>query len=466
MKTLFPLVLMACCIASAHAQLPRLTVSPNDRFLMTEQGQPFLYLGDTAWELFHRLNREEADRYLTTRAAQGFNVIQAVVLAELEGLTDPNPYGHVPLQGLDPAQPNEAYFAHVDYIVDKAESLGLYLGMLPTWGDKFNRRWGVGPEVFTPENARAYGAFLGARYRDKPILWILGGDRIPEEEDDFAIIRAMAEGLAEGDGGSHLMTYHPQGPYSSSDFFHEEAWLDFNMFQSSHGQYNNPNYKTTIRVSAKAPTKPVLDGEPNYEDHPINWQSSNGWFDAFDSRRAGYWSMLSGAMGHTYGNHNIWQMWQLGRQPISLARTPWSQALTYPGAYQAGYMRAFFESRPWWLLQEAQALVKQGPNTGGKDLRVAITSDGSCLIAYTPYGLPFTLSLTPLSGERLQVWWFNPRNMTSVDAGVIDRHPEMTFDPPGDEQRGNDWVLVLDDVQKSYPTPGTGRWDGRKGEGP
>lgn len=458
-RPLLLVVFLSFCVSPAQAQLPRLRVSDNGHFLVTEDGDPFFYLGDTAWELFHRLNREDVDLYLEHRAAQGFSVVQAVVLAEFDGLTQPNAYGDTPLLDNDPVRPNEAYFEHVDYIVHKAGSLGIYIGMLPTWGDKFNKKWGTGPEIFTPENARIYGEYLGQRFRDDPIIWILGGDRIPEDEEDFAIIRAMAEGLQQGDEGSHLMTYHPQGGHSSSEFFHDDAWLDFNMFQSGHGQYDNPNYRTTLRVYQMQPAKPVLDGEPNYEDHPVNWRPANGWFDDFDSRRAGYWSMLSGATGHTYGNHNIWQMLQPGRQPISSARTPWRQALTYPGAYQAGYMRALFESRPWWLLRHDQALLQSGPNTGGKEIIVAQASDGSYLLAYTPYGSGFTLSLTGLAATHLHAWWFNPRDNTYVDVGEIESQSERVFDPPSDERRGNDWVLVLDDTDAHYPAPGSARLD-------
>src|SRR3954452_7231976 len=100
--------------ATAADGPPRLKVSENRRFLVKEDGSPFFYLGDTAWELFHRLDREEAERYLKDRAAKGFTVIQAVVLAELDGLHSPNPYGHTPLEGDDPARPVEDYFKHVD----------------------------------------------------------------------------------------------------------------------------------------------------------------------------------------------------------------------------------------------------------------------------------------------------------------------------------------------------------------
>src|SRR5690606_23362934 len=107
-----------------RAEAPRLLVSEDGRFLVHENGRPFFYLADTAWELFHRLDREEADLYLTNRAEKGFTVIQAVVLAELDGLRVPIPYGDLPLIDDDPARPNPAYFEHVDWIVDRAGELG------------------------------------------------------------------------------------------------------------------------------------------------------------------------------------------------------------------------------------------------------------------------------------------------------------------------------------------------------
>src|SRR5688572_6612345 len=106
-KKLLPLfTMLALASLSAEAAPPHpLKLSENKRYLMTGDGQPFFWLGDTAWELFHRLNREDADRYLQNRAGKGFTVIQAVALAELDGLNDPNPYGHRPLLGHDPTKP-------------------------------------------------------------------------------------------------------------------------------------------------------------------------------------------------------------------------------------------------------------------------------------------------------------------------------------------------------------------------
>ena len=115
-------------------KIGKLRVSANQRYLEYDDGTPFFYLSDTAWELFHRLTREEAQYYLSNRAVKGFTVIQAVALAELGGTDVPNPYGELPLIDRDPSRPNEDYFRHVDQIVQYAEELGLFMGMLPTWG--------------------------------------------------------------------------------------------------------------------------------------------------------------------------------------------------------------------------------------------------------------------------------------------------------------------------------------------
>src|SRR6185437_15298169 len=104
------------------------SISANQRYLLKD-GKPFYWLGDTGWELFHRLTREEANEYLKRRAEQGFTVIQAVVLAELDGLHTPNAYGEKPLINDDPTKPNEAYFKQVDYVVDKAKEYGLNIAM-------------------------------------------------------------------------------------------------------------------------------------------------------------------------------------------------------------------------------------------------------------------------------------------------------------------------------------------------
>jgi hypothetical protein len=131
--------------------MQKLKISSDRRFLVYEDGSPFYWFGDTAWELFHRSTREDAERYLEKRNAQRFSIIQAVVLAEENGIRTPNRYGHLPLIDEDPAKPNEEYFQHIDWILQKAGSMGLWFGILPTWGDKVGHTHGAGPALFTPQ---------------------------------------------------------------------------------------------------------------------------------------------------------------------------------------------------------------------------------------------------------------------------------------------------------------------------
>jgi len=393
--------LVGVCPISAQT----LRVSENGRYLTTKDGKPFFYLGDTAWELFHRLNREEAERYLQDRAQKGFTVIQAVVLAEKNGLTEPNPYGELPLLDKDPTRPNEAYFRHVDFIVDKAQSLGLVIGMLPGWGSHWSSRDGQ-TRIFTPENALRYGQMLGKRYRGKPIIWILGGDRNIIDARERQTIEALAKGLREGDGGEHLITFHPMGPGFSSDYFHHAPWLDFNMFQSSHGAHNHDNGLFAEHDYALEPTKPTLDGEPRYEALVAGFYFDGGnrldRFDDFDCRQAAYWSLLSGACGHTYGHGSVWQMYTTGNRSVSGPQTPWHEALNHPGAFQMGIVKKLFTSRPFEKLVPSKSLLIGAPDFGGNKVKGALASDASFAFIYSPYGEQFSVNLSLLKANRLR----------------------------------------------------------------
>ncbi len=470
MRSWTTILLLAMPLLHAQTEagggLPRLQVSANRRFLVTERGQPFFYLADTAWELLHRLNREDATRYLENRARKGYTVIQAVALAELDGLNDPNPYGHRPLQGNDPLQPEvrpgpeNDYWDHVDFIVNKANSLGLYVGFLPTWGDKWNRRGGAGPEVFNAQNAEAYGEWLGRRYKTAAIIWIVGGDRPVETAAHQAIIRAMARGLRKGDGGTHLITFHPNGGSGSSEPFHSEDWLDFNMRQNGHTAEFTGRYDKTALDYGRSPVKPVIDGEPIYEDHPVSFRATDfGHSIASDVRRPLYWDLFSGACGHTYGHHSVWQMWSPGRNPINNPLMPWSQAIDQPGAGQMQFARRLLESRPFLTRVPDDSVIVTDrvptsvPGAGRYHFSATRDSEGSFAMVYAPVGRPFTVRMDKISGARVVAWWFNPRNGEATRIGSYEDKGQREFIPP-DPGEMLDWVLVLDDASRSFPPPG------------
>jgi len=448
-------------LLSLAAPLPRLKVSDNRRFLVTADGKPFFWLGDTTWELFHRLNREDAERFLKNRAAKGFNLVQAVALAEFDGLTAPNAYGHLPLKNNDPLQPQEDFFQHVDWIVAKANSLGIYVGFLPTWGDKWNMKWGAGPEIFTPQNAGAYGEWLGRRYRDAGIVWILGGDRPVESDAHKEIIRAMARGLRRGDGGAHLITFHPTGGQGSSVPFHNEDWLDFNMRQNGHATEFTGRYDKTREDYDRTPVKPVLDGEPIYEGHPVAFDAKKfGHSVAADVRRPFYWDVFTGAFGHTYGHHSVWSMHHAGRQPVNAPLMPWTEAIDEPGAFQVGIGRRLIESRPFLTrIPDDSVLVPTEYPTlvpGAGTRRFVATRDegGSYAMVYAPVGRTFSVRMDKITGAKVKAWWFNPRDGKATAIGTFENKGERAFTPPTPGEL-LDWVLVLDDAAKKYPAPGS-----------
>jgi len=445
-----------------QSSLPALKVSENHRFLVaaTEE-RPFFWLGDTAWELFHRLDREEATFYLQDRARNGYTVIQAVALAEFEGITTPNAYGALPLQNADPLQPNEDYWKHVDFVVAKANQLGMYVGLLPSWGDKWNKAWGTGPVIFNPENAQRYGEWIGKRYRNAGIVWILGGDRQVETDEHRAVIRAMARGIRRGDGGVHLMTFHPSGGRGSAEVFHAEDWLDFNMRQNGHtGEYTGRYDKTRFDYD-RTPVKPVLDGEPVYEDHPLAFKADQfGHSIAADVRRAMYWDLFSGAFGHTYGHHSIWQFASAKFKPVNNPLLGWKDAIRQPGSVQMQYGRRLMESRPFLdripddSVIVADAIPTKVPGAGRYRFVATRDAAGTYAMVYAPVGRPFQVRLDVIRGKQIRAWWFNPRNAEAARAGEFANTGgtrEFVSPDPGE---ATDWVLVLDDASKGYRVPG------------
>jgi hypothetical protein len=441
-------------------------VSDNKRYLVTTDGKPFFYLADTAWELFHRLDRTQAVQYLDLRASQKYTAIQAVALAELDGLRDPNALGDLPLIHEDPARPAVTpgsdpsnpraydYWDHVDYIVDQANARGLYIAMLPTWGGWASAAEKSDRNVITLQNAQTYGEFLGKRYRNKGIIWVLGGDRIATGYEETW--RALAKGIVIGVSGKEdydalMMTFHPRGGQTSSTWFHDDRWLDFNMHQTGHGLAEKTmSWDKIARDYNREPTKPVLDGEPLYEDHPLAFRAKEyGYsFDAHIRQRA-YWAVFSGGCGHTYGNHSVWQMYAANRRPVNGPLFYWYEAIHRPGAAQMQYVWALIESRPHLSRIPDRSLVADALQ--GVDHIAATRGDGYAFI-YSAQGRKFTVNMGKISGERIKASWYNPRTGSTTDAATFGNTGAQEFTCPS-EGFGSDWVLILDDASKNFPAP-------------
>jgi hypothetical protein len=440
----------------------RLQVAPGGHYLQYQDGSPFFWLGDTGWELFHRLRLEEADLYLENRRSKGFNVIQAVILGEFNGLKKPDQYGRVPLQDLDPDKPNEGYFEWVDTVIRIALRKNMFMALLPTWGDKVTLAWGEGPVVFNTGNAYRYGLWLGKRYREFPnIIWMLGGDRPPitDSMDWRPVWRAMAKGIQEGTDNQSIFTYHTSGgAHSTSQMIHTEPWLSINTMQSGHGDGHDVAVWAWVeRDRNLLPTKPTLDAEPNYEDHPVNpwpkWDSANGYFSDYDVRKQTYRSVFAGACGVTYGHHSVWQFWSDREVKVNHADCYWTIAIDRPGAFQVGYLRYLIESRPQLNRVPDQTMLVEGQGEKGQYICCTRARDGSCAMIYLPYGKKITIRTDFMKATKLIAWWYNPKNAQVKKIGKLKRERNMSFVPP---TLGflNDWVLVLDDPSYHFKEPG------------
>jgi hypothetical protein len=464
-------------------------VSDNGRHLVDDDGRPFFYLADTAWALLHAPTFEEVEHYLRVRQEQGFTVVMPVIAwgLELEG----SPYGKPFVDG-DPTRPSEPFFRHVDRVFDAANALGLVVAPLPAWGEYVEP---ARHAVVTPENAAAYGAFLGRRYRDRNLVWVLGGDRNPLPGDPsriptwraagwrawhddptigddryLAAWRAMAVGIAAGDDGRHLMTYHPTAVHSSAEWLHREPWLDFNMWQTS--TWLEIDYcRTLLEDYERTPTKPFLDGETRYEN-------SHRYFSTRRSppagvrmtprrvRQAAYYAFLCGAMGHTYGCRDVWSFHVPSDRAARFdVDTHWRDALRFPAAEQMRHLRRLLTDFPWHRLvperdrddrvnqQQAGRLTHPEPaetphlvarGSGDGDLRVqaAVADDGSFALAYAPEAARLTIDLGRLAGSPVEAWWADPTSGERRSAGCFARPESVTLQTP-DGAPDRDHVLAL-----------------------
>ncbi|MEJ7828511.1 MAG: glycoside hydrolase family 140 protein, partial [Segetibacter sp.] len=440
---------------------------------------------DTDWELFHRLTREEVEELLEVRRKQGFNVIQTVALAEENGIRQPNRYEDLPLINEDPtklattpgADPNNKeqydYWDHVDFIINKAAEKGLYIGLLPTWGDKVAHLWGEGPIIFNPNNAKTYAATLAKRYSKQwNVIWILGGDRQvkyksrkPGEDttyNDLPVWQAMAKGIESVLGKEAFITYHISGGASStSQQIHSEEWLDMNSFQSGHGSRETPAWDFVVRDLGLKPQKPTLDMEPCYEDHPVNpwdgkWtRQQRGYFTAYDVRARIYRGIFAGACGVTYGHHQIWQFLNTDLyKPINIGDTiiGWRKAALAPAAYQMQYLKNLMLSRPYFSRVADQSIILSDKGSTYIDLVYATRDDkGSYAMIYLPQNKPVDIDLSKVSGSEKNTWWYNPTTGKASKYKTIKSNSKETFQPP---KEGKDWILVIDDASKKFKAPG------------
>jgi len=438
----------SCCEVvkeNEETLIQKLEVSDNGRFLQLEDGSPFFWLGDTGWLLFTRLNREEAETYFDDRVAKGFNVIQvsAVHMIDAENI-----YGDSALINKSLGAPlvkdgHYGYWEHVDYLVDLAEEKGLYMALVAVWGN--NVRGGY----VSYSEAETYANFLVKRYgHKKNVIWMNGGDTFGN--DSTATWNIIGKTLKEK-SENQLVTYHPRGRHSSSDWFHNESWLDFNQVQSGHRRYDQDdtergygqdNWRYIEDDYKINPVKPTIDAEPSYEGIPQGLHDVNEVFwDHNDVRRYAYWSVFAGAFGYTYGHSAIMQFHlHDGREPAYGAKEYWDVALNSTGSQQMKHLKNLMLSKSYFDRVPAQEIIVE--NGKKYDYKVA-TKGSDYAFVYSYKGGIIKVDLSKLGFNKVGAEWYNPRVGTYYDIDTFEANGIKVFEAPGIEEDGNDWVLIL-----------------------
>ena len=435
----------------------KLQVSDNGRYLQHENGTPFFWMGETGWLLPEKLNRDEASYYLSHCREAGFNVVQ---VQTVNGVPAINDYGQFSFpDGFNFKNINKkgvyGYWDHMDYIIKTAEKNGIYIGMVCIWGNL------VKAGLMNEEEAKAYGTFLAERYKDSPnIIWFIGGDVRGDIKPE--VWNTLARTIKSIDK-NHLMTFHPFGRTSSIYWFHDAEWLDFNMFQSGHRRYDQTrgdgdntaeaavaedNWRYVEAALAKTPAKPVIDGEPSYEEIPQGLHDpSEPWWKAPDVRRYAYWSVFAGSFGHTYGHNSIMQMLKVANNGGYGAKKTWYDAMKDPGFNQMKHLKNLMLSFPFFERVPDQSIIS-GENGFRYDRAIA-TRGNDYLLVYTYTNQPMDIDLSKISGAKKNVWWYSPVDGSLEYAGEFDSKVQH-FHYDSAYGAGNDRVLIAVDADKDY----------------
>ncbi len=417
-KTIFLLApLFSIFAASATAGQPvyPVKVSENKRYFVEQNGNPVFWLGTTQWQIFREYTLEEARIILENAQSKGFTFVQAMLMGVGDGAA-PNVYGQKPWINNDPLTPNEAYFKNVDSVIRIARENNVVFSVT-----LYHQRY---RKYITLKNARAWAKWLARRYRNAPnIVWSM----TPEAKRQFVpILRELAAGLREGDGGQHLITFKPDpAPYSSS-FIHDENWLDFNSMQTWNGV--KLIYAMVSKDYNLKPVKPVLMAEGAYEaGSEYGFAVTPLWI-----RRQAYYSYLAGAH-HTYGHNDSWRV-----------LPTWKQALDAPGAFQMGVLKKIFMAREeWWRLVPDQSILASGGQTDGDVLNLAARhKDGKWIMVYLGSKSSFSINMNKITcGNKVSAFWIDPRTGDPVSIGSFSNKAVESFSTPNGWE---DALLILE----------------------
>jgi len=423
--------------------------SANGRYLVDQNNMPYLITGDSPQALIVDLSETDAQAFLADRATNGFNTVWINLLCNTYtgGSANGSTFdGILPFTNMVPqtssydlTTPNEAYFTRVDQMLNLAAQQGLLVLLDPIetggWLDTILDNGAA--------NCRAYGQYLGNRYKNfDNIIWLNGNDYTDWSDSDVdPVVQQVALGIQDNDS-RHIQTIELGFPVSGS--LDDTNWAPIIQLNASYTYY--PTYAQVLTDYNRTNFLPTFMVEANYE-------FENDWIGNSTLRRQEYWSLLSGACGQLYGNHYTWQF-----------LSGWQMYLDTSGSTQVGYVKALFGSLCWYDLVPDQnhTLVTAGygtfTSTGSVNdsdyVTAALTADGTLGMVYLPTLQTITVDLSQLSGP-VTAQWYDPSSgvYTTVPGSPFANASLQDFTPTGNNADGDgDWVLVLEDAPQSTNT--------------
>jgi hypothetical protein len=445
---------LLCAFAAAQAAAQPaypLKQSANGRYLVDQMNVPFMIVGDSPQALVVNISEADAALFFTNRKARGFNSMWINLLcttytrgrsngSTLDGIL---PFTNkIPSTSFyDLTTPNEAYFAHVDRIVNLAAQQGLQVMLDPieTGG------WLTTMLANGTVKCRAYGQYLGNRYKNFPnIIWFSGNDfQTWQTANNDAVVTAVALGIKDMDT-NHIHTIELNYLVSSS--LDDPNWSPVVRLNAAYTYY--PTYAQLLKDYNRASFMPNFMVEANYEFENLAGPVTT----APILRKQEYWTLLSGAAGQLYGNRYTWQF-----------TNGWQNFLDTPGAIQMSYLKALFEPRAWYNLvpDTNHTAVTGGYGTysvtgtvSANDYATAArTADGTLVMVYLPALRTLTVDMSKLSGPAAAQWYDPARgSYVQISGSPFTNSGARNFTPPGNNGDGDGgWVLLLETL--STPTP-------------
>jgi hypothetical protein len=420
-----------------------LRVDPTGRYLLDQNGKPFLLTGDSPQALIGDLTESDADRFLSARRAQAFNTLWINILCnDYTGCReDGQTWDAIPpfTAPRDLSTPNEAYFARVDRMLQLVAQYGfvVLLDPIETGG------WLSTMVANGVEKDRAYGQYLGKRYGHfTNIIWMSGNDYQEWGPANDPYVSAVAQGIRDTDP-SALQTV--QLNYTVSGSLDDPAWAPLIDLNATYTY--EPTYVQVLKDYSRDNFLPTFLVEASYEDEQLGPATLG---TPKQLRKQEYWSLLSGAVGQLFGNHETWQFHCLRRDIDGNCVGGWPEHLESIGATQMVNLVALFSSRPWYELVPDQdhAFVTSGYGSFGGDdyVTAARTPDGRLAMAYVPSARTIMVDLGRLSGP-VTARWYDPTNgrFTAIDGSPLANSGNVSLATPGANADGeDDWVLVLE----------------------